>query len=421
VPRFTVAGGATTLQNSSIFNTGGGLLVQGTGAYDFSKVNNETRLMWIPQLNAFRAGFVTGNQWDVNNIGINSVAMGENTIAGGNGSVALGRDNRAQSQGATALGNSAFANGNGATAMGWAAIATGNGSLALGTHVYSLGNSSTVIGAYASTSRTRLVNRANVAQQGPEAGYQGNFIITDGQGSDGGTLGGTPDDPGRYLFAERDHQFTARFSGGYRFFTSPNTGPGAVGIFFAPGQNGIGTTSDVRKKENFKPINGEEMLLKISRLQLTTWNYKGQDPKQYRHYGPMAQDFFAAFGNDGIGVIGTDTTITSTDFDGINFAAIKALGDRTEQLRQKDRELEQKTRQLAALLEEVKAQQARNEQLQAELSAQQEETEKLRQDVELIKAHIGIPETGESRTAGGRKQAKGVTLGARGSRQHARN
>src|SRR5262249_694268 len=75
---------------------------------------------------------------------------------------------------------------------------------------------------------------------------------------------------------------------------------------------------------------GEEVLRKIRRLSLTSWNYIGQEPTQFRHYGPAAQDFFAAFGNDGIGTVGTPTTITSTDMDGVLMVAVKALERRTE-------------------------------------------------------------------------------------------
>jgi len=46
----------------------------------------------------------------------------------------------------------------------------------------------------------------------------------------------------------------------------------------------------------------------------------------------MAQDFLAAFGNDGIGQIGTETTITSTDMDGILMIAVQALEKRTQQI-----------------------------------------------------------------------------------------
>jgi hypothetical protein len=82
------------------------------------------------------------------------------------------------------------------------------------------------------------------------------------------------------------------------------------------------------------------VLGKIRGLSLTSWNFIGQDPKQFRHYGPVAQDFFAAFGHDEIGTIGTPTTITSTDMDGILMVAAQALEKRS--VKQEKRNLEQK-------------------------------------------------------------------------------
>jgi hypothetical protein len=43
----------------------------------------------------------------------------------------------------------------------------------------------------------------------------------------------------------------------------------------------------------------------------------------------MAQDFFAAFGQDGVGQIGTETTINSGDLAGILMIAVQALEKRT--------------------------------------------------------------------------------------------
>jgi uncharacterized membrane protein len=57
-------------------------------------------------------------------------------------------------------------------------------------------------------------------------------------------------------------------------------------------------------------VDREEVLKKLAGLSLTSWNFIGHDPKQFRHYGPMAQDFLAAFGNDGVGTIGTPTLST---------------------------------------------------------------------------------------------------------------
>jgi hypothetical protein len=89
--------------------------------------------------------------------------------------------------------------------------------------------------------------------------------------------------------------------------------------------------SDKNKKENFKAIDAQEVLRKVQDLSVTSWSYIGQDPA-VRHYGPVAQDFFAAFGNDGIGKIGNPTTITSTDLDGVLLLAVQALDKRMSEL-----------------------------------------------------------------------------------------
>ena len=60
-------------------------------------------------------------------------------------------------------------------------------------------------------------------------------------------------------------------------------------------------------------------------IPVQSWNYIGHDPKEFRHYGPVAQDFFAAFGHDDIGTIGSPTTINSGDMQGILMIAVQAL------------------------------------------------------------------------------------------------
>src|SRR5262249_21223705 len=102
------------------------------------------------------------------------------------------------------------------------------------------------------------------------------------------------------------------------------------------GQVAFTSGSDKTKKENFQPVDGEEVLAKLRGFELTSWNFIGHDPKQFRHYGPMAQDFFAAFGNDGIGQIGKETTINSGDMAGILMIAVQALEKRTAELKQKE-------------------------------------------------------------------------------------
>jgi hypothetical protein len=74
-------------------------------------------------------------------------------------------------------------------------------------------------------------------------------------------------------------------------------------------------TSDVNKKENFTDLNANELLQKISRLNIQRWRYKGSN--EY-HIGPTSQDFYKAFG------VGTDDKgISTIDPSGIALAAIK--------------------------------------------------------------------------------------------------
>jgi hypothetical protein len=95
--------------------------------------------------------------------------------------------------------------------------------------------------------------------------------------------------------------------------------------------------SDKTKKENFQPVDGEEVLGKIRGFELSSWNFIGHDPKEFRHYGPMAQDFFSAFGQDGVGQIGTETTINSGDLAGVLMIAVQALEKRTAEIKTEGR------------------------------------------------------------------------------------
>lgn len=88
------------------------------------------------------------------------------------------------------------------------------------------------------------------------------------------------------------------------------------GEFEATG--GIAQNSDINAKEDIIPINYQLILDQIASLEISEWQYK--DHSAVRHIGPMAQDFYAAFG------VGKNaTTISSVDADGVAFAAIKAL------------------------------------------------------------------------------------------------
>lgn len=109
---------------------------------------------------------------------------------------------------------------------------------------------------------------------------------------------------------------------------------GSASVTVLECQVGLTITSDRTKKENFLPVDGAVVLEKIRALELTSWNFIGQDEKSFRHYGPMAQDYFAAFGHDAIGTSGTETTINSGDMAGIMMSAIKELATENAALKQ---------------------------------------------------------------------------------------
>jgi hypothetical protein len=102
--------------------------------------------------------------------------------------------------------------------------------------------------------------------------------------------------------------------------------------------------SDRNTKENFEPIDPADVLDRVMSMPISTWNYKGQGDS-IRHMGPMAQDFWPAFG------LGDDALRISTiDADGVALAAIQGLGNR---LHDTQRQLDLQVTEVAALRQEI--------------------------------------------------------------------
>jgi hypothetical protein len=76
---------------------------------------------------------------------------------------------------------------------------------------------------------------------------------------------------------------------------------GNAAVTVIEGQVPYTFTSDKHQKENFRPVDGEVVLSKIGGLSLTSWNYIGHDPDQFRHYGPVAQEFLPLSATMGLG------------------------------------------------------------------------------------------------------------------------
>lgn len=308
------------------------------------------RMMWYADKVAFRAGKVEADEWDKDNIGEGSFAIGNNTIASGYVSIAMGTNTEASGSGSVAFGSSTNAIGNFSMAMGVSATASGAYSTAIGYETTASSSGSIAIGFETTASGSVSTAMGNTTTaSGNYSTAMGSYVSTNNHA---GSFVIGDNSTTTVMNAANDNNFRARFAGGYRLFTSANLSTGCT--LFA-GDNAWTTGSDVRTKENLAEVNGEDFLKKISGFHLTSWNYKTQNPAIFRHYGPMAQDFYAAFGKDKYGTIGNDTTINSADFAGVSFIAIQALEKRTQKIEQLEKENEALKRMLLELKKEVDA------------------------------------------------------------------
>jgi hypothetical protein len=105
-----------------------------------------TRMMWLPEKSAFRAGTVTGTGWDASNIGTWSFAIGADTKASGLYSTAMGFGTTASNNYSIAMGNITMSSGNNSTSMGWNTTASGSISTTMGSETTASGSISTAMG-----------------------------------------------------------------------------------------------------------------------------------------------------------------------------------------------------------------------------------------------------------------------------------
>lgn len=334
--------GLHVADSSVLFSTPGDVIASTTTPIN----GGGRRMLWYADKAAFRAGYVGdfgSTYWNASNIGNYSFATGNNTRASGNNSFAANLATTASGDESVAFGNNGTASGDrtfafngtasavGAVAIGSGAQATNDDALALGPSSIASGLASIVLGPSIAPGNFAvaigLQNRAGgqfstAIGKNARVSHQGSFVISDA------SAGFSSDS----AYSTVNNEMTMRFVGGYRFFTNQGL---TSGVTMSAGGGSWNTVSDRRKKENFREVNAEEILKKVAALPVTNWNYKAQ-PKSQRHIGPMAQDFYQAFQLDGTG---NDTTINTSDIDGINMVAIQALEKRTVQLQQENDQL----------------------------------------------------------------------------------
>ncbi|HTY12843.1 MAG TPA: hypothetical protein VMD02_01500 [Candidatus Omnitrophota bacterium] len=126
----------------------GGILATGTlySGADLVTTGSGTRLIWWPKEAAFRAGNISGSQWDSANIGTGSFAGNINTTASGTYSFAMGNSTSASATNSTAFGNHTTAGGDTSTTFGGYTRASGADSMAMGYLTTTTADYSTVMG-----------------------------------------------------------------------------------------------------------------------------------------------------------------------------------------------------------------------------------------------------------------------------------
>jgi hypothetical protein len=171
-------------------------------------------------------------------------------------------------------------------------------------------------------------NQAGGAYSTVPGGY-GNQALGDYSFAVGNEAQIDSEHPGVFLFADSNDsafvssapdEFAARATGGVRFVTALDAnGEPLVGVRLPSGSGSWEALSDRNAKTAVRPVDGRQVLDALAEMPISTWKYRGQS-EAVSHIGPMAQDFYAAFG------MGEDEHYIGTvDADGVALAAIQGL------------------------------------------------------------------------------------------------
>jgi hypothetical protein len=338
-------------------DSAGGVIALGQIGYGIIPASGAGwRMMWHPQKVAFRAGYAdAGGQFDESNIGYYSFAAGALVTAAGHYSVAMGNQNtvEASAQCGTAIGSGNKVWGS-AGNIGTCGVALGLNNdildhvgVAIGQNNWSDGDAAVAIG-YSSTADADY--SMAFGYRASTNGRTGAKVFGDASTTDS-------------IEAVANNEFAVRAAGGFRFRSNATL---TNGCNIAAGGASITCASSVTLKENFLGVDGEDVLARMRRIPVNSWNYIDEG-RQSRHLGPFAEDFWREFG------LGNEPlAIGHLDIDGVNFAGVKALDARTLELRSTvARQAEQMERLEAdnqALRTSNTAMQAHNAELEARIA-----------------------------------------------------
>jgi hypothetical protein len=297
--------------NRFLFDPSGAIISNGIPGEGILPAYGEgARFMWYPGKAALRAGKLETDKahfWSEDSIGLASVAIGNNNTAAGSHAISFGSSNSSKGESSFGIGQNNKSYGLRSVCIGHGNEAGAEGTMALGRFNQLEGRFSIGIGT---TTSSATGTYSILLGTDVRSNHSGCLIMGDRSGA-------------ATLSTSASNQFSAKFSGGFLLYSSAIL---STGVSLAPNSNAWSIISDSARKEKFLPANGEELLTKLRPLKMGSWNYKGIPQ---RHYGPMAQEFFAAYGKDQFGIIGNDTTINQADMEGVMMILIHALESRT--------------------------------------------------------------------------------------------
>ncbi len=342
-------GASSVLADRFRVDNNGGLVAIGELGIGFiPQTGAGYRMMWYPFKAAFRVGGVESNQWDDANIGFYSTATGFNSMATAFGTFAGGDGSKSNATLAFSYGSNCAASGTASVAMGASTWAGGFTATAIGYTSRALDQGSVAIGYRCGATQDYAVAIGHRAV----AQHTGALVLADGSTTDS-------------ILSSANNQFNARYAGGYRFYTNASK---TVGVSIGAGGNAWSSISDSTVKERFTPADPEYFLQKLGGLRLGSWNYKGQGEPGLRHYGPMAQEIFTAYGKDPYGSIGNDISLNSADMDGIMMILLQGLENRTTSLHQTNQQLQNRIAQLSSENERLQSKLATLDALQQQVA-----------------------------------------------------
>ncbi len=324
---------------------------QGNGKFNIRDINTSTDVFTISSGDAVTIGgalTLQGNVTDssTGNIGSNVIGGWSGntvtnnatsaTIAGGGNNEQGGENIVSADMGTVGGGKGNTASGVASTVTGgYGNVASGFGSIVAGGGINTAsGSTSTVPGGY--------VNLASGASS-----FAAGFVA---QATDSGSFVWCQQG-GQVCSSKGTNSFVVSVDGPIYFYD----GSGGQGCYLSTGSGSWTCSSDRNLKENMVSIDPRLVLDRVARMPISQWSMKS-DAAGHKHIGPMAQDFYAAFG---LGE--TDKYIAQGDAQGVALASIQGLyqmvQEKDEQIRkletQKDQEIQALERRLQLLEERI--------------------------------------------------------------------